>query len=164
MLRHDSGKTNEIIVQSSLGCYLIPIGALAGIIWFHMVRRDGTRYGMLVPRPVNLFWHGGLHFVICTVALCATLPGSHILWALIITGEKPAEVSVQVGFVAGLGAGGRSGCTGRLALDHLPPAGRPSRPQSPSLGYAKSRQRTRRRTIVRITRSRHQPYHQAQPS
>ena len=112
MLRHDSGKTDEtdeIIVQSSLGCYLTPIGALAGIMWFHMVRRDGTRYGMLVPRPVNLFWHGGLHFVICTVALCATLPGSHILWALITTGEKPAEVSVQVGFVAGLGAGGRSG-------------------------------------------------------
>ena len=102
MLRHDSGKTNEIIVQISLGCYLTPIGALAGIMWFHMVRRDGTRYGMLVPRPVNLFWHGGLHFVICTVALCATLPGSHILWALITTGEKPAKVSVQVGFVAGL--------------------------------------------------------------
>ena len=89
-----SGWSGALVLQAVLialnaGCYLSPVGALAGLVWFHMLRRDGARFGMLVPRPVDLFWYGGLHFGVCGVFLCLLLPGAHVVWAYVTTGAGP---------------------------------------------------------------------------
>ena len=64
----------SVVVSLNLGCYLTPVGALAGLMWFHILRRDGARYGLLVPRPLDLLWYGGLHFLVCGGLMWALLP------------------------------------------------------------------------------------------
>jgi arsenical pump membrane protein len=64
----------SVVVSLNLGCYLTPVGALAGLMWFHILRRDGARYGLLVPRPLDLLWYGSLHFLVCGGLMWALLP------------------------------------------------------------------------------------------
>ena len=94
-----------VLVGLNAGCYLSPVGALAGLMWFHMLKRDGARYGLVVPKPVDLLWFGGLHFIVGAVLLCGLLPGLHVLWALLTTGQAPANLSTAAVFVSGAVAG-----------------------------------------------------------
>ena len=84
-----------VLVALNIGCYLTPVGALAGVVCFHIVRRDASRYGTLVPRPLDLLWYGGLHFMSCTVMLCAVLPGAHVVSSLATSGAGPAGMTGQ---------------------------------------------------------------------
>ena len=104
-----------ILVGLNAGCYLSPVGALAGLMWFHMLKRDGARYGLVVPRPVDLLWFGGLHFLVAAVMLCALLPGAHVLWSLMTTGVPPPDLTIAGVFVSGLVAG-VAAVTGLIAL------------------------------------------------
>ena len=104
-----------ILVGLNAGCYLSPVGALAGLMWFHMLKRDGARFGLVVPRPIDLLWFGGLHFLVAAVMLCALLPGAHVLWSLLKHGVPPPDMSLPGVFVSGLVAG-VAGVAGVAAL------------------------------------------------
>ena len=63
---------NGLITQSALsalniGCYLTPIGALAGIIFFHMIREDARGNREDTPGPATLMKLGGIHFTAATL-------------------------------------------------------------------------------------------------
>ena len=83
----------SVLVGLNVGCYLTPVGALAGLMWFHMLRRDGMRFGMIVPRLRDLAWFGGLHFFVTAAMLCGLLPAVHTLTALWLTGQPPLDLT-----------------------------------------------------------------------
>lgn len=97
---HKRMAIQALLISLNIGCYLTPAGALAGIMWFHMLRRDGSRYGMTVPKPTDLLWYGGLNFIVASTLLCALLPGAHIAWAIITTGNTPPGVGSTSAIVA----------------------------------------------------------------
>lgn len=67
-----SGAIFGTIVGSNLGACLTPVGALAGIMWADILRREGVkfdyrdfvRYGILVSVPTLIFTLLTLHFVL----------------------------------------------------------------------------------------------------
>ena len=89
---------NPLFIQSSLtalniGCYLTPIGALAGIIFFHMLRQGSARYAMQVPKAVDLMKYGAVNFVSVTIMMCLILPGYNSARSLVIDGALPVGVN-----------------------------------------------------------------------
>ena len=104
-----------VLMAVNVGCYLTPAGSLAGIVFFYLVRRDALHYEMIVPRPLDLLWYGGLYFMFCIVMLCAVLPGAHVICSLFINGAVPAGITGRESFVSALrdvslpGAGGVGG-------------------------------------------------------
>ena len=100
---------NTLITQASLsalniGCYLTPIGALAGIIFFHMLRKDAERLGTGMPTPLHLLRIGGINFIVVTLVTCTTIPGYHAAVSLAQRGVLPtamaeteAAISISIG-------------------------------------------------------------------
>ena len=88
-----------ILVSLNISCYLSPAAALAGLMWFHFLRRDGARHGMLVPKPLDLFWYGCLHFLVTSVLMCAVLLGANIGWAWLTVG-RPDDITYHGAVVA----------------------------------------------------------------
>ena len=74
---------NTILLQSvlvglNIACYVTPIGALAGIIWFHIMR-TGARPGMSLPTRPGMVLYGAIHFFFTTMALSVLIPFSSFL-------------------------------------------------------------------------------------
>ena len=72
-----------VFLQSSLAalniaCYITPIGALAGIIWFHIMRRDAGDADIRTPTRTGMVVYGSLHFVLSTLILSVFIPGMNI--------------------------------------------------------------------------------------
>ena len=88
---------SPVLMQASLlalniGCYLTPIGALAGIMFFHMLRQDAECSGMRMPNPIDLIRLGGIHFVAVALMTCATLPGFVVLQGMISGSESGSYI------------------------------------------------------------------------
>lgn len=71
-LAPSNGAIFGTIVGSNLGACLTPVGALAGIMWADILRREGVkfdyrdfvRYGLLISVPTLLITLLTLHFVL----------------------------------------------------------------------------------------------------
>ena len=67
-----------VLVGLNIACYVTPIGALAGIIWFHIMRTSAGA-GMILPTRPAMVLYGATHFFITTMALSVLLPFSALL-------------------------------------------------------------------------------------
>ena len=78
--------SRALLVGLNIGCYVTPVGALAGIIWFHQMKHETKKikeidaeFDIQTPLRSGLFKYGMIHFVIVTLALSAILPAiSHL--------------------------------------------------------------------------------------
>ena len=76
---------HNVTLQSTLAalniaCYLTPIGALAGIIWFHIMRTETSGTDVQVPTKYGMTIYGGLHFLATASALAVLIPSMNILF------------------------------------------------------------------------------------
>lgn len=62
----------SILVALNIACYITPIGALAGIIWFHILRDEGGR--IETPSRPGLCIYGFSHFILVSVSLSILIP------------------------------------------------------------------------------------------
>ena len=95
---------NRLFTQAALtalnaGCYLTPIGALAGIIFFHMLRQESARYATPVPKPMDLMKYGAINFIVVTLMMCFIIPGYNSAWSLLVDGTPPPGVNLTVAWV-----------------------------------------------------------------
>ena len=91
------GLGRDLVLQSVLAslnvsAYLTPVGALACLVWFHLMRRASAVYSFFAPGPLDLLRYGGLHFGVNVLALAGVLPGLHVLWRLLVSGGVPSEL------------------------------------------------------------------------
>lgn len=89
---------NQLITQSAIsalniGCYLTPIGALAGIIFFHMAKEDTLQHLEQAPGPMTLMKLGTVHFTAATLATCAIIPGYNTAVSLMQQGTLPDGIT-----------------------------------------------------------------------
>ena len=94
--------TQSALAALNVSCYMLPTGALAGIIFFHIMRQQKLRHGMIVPRPVDLLWYGDIHFIAVCAALCAVMPGHHMAFSALATGQH-FKLMAQPGALFALG-------------------------------------------------------------
>lgn len=100
-----------IFVQSTLAslniaCYITPIGALAGIIWFHIMAQDTAGAGVRTPTRIGMLTYGVCHFVLTAVVLALLIPTVNIIyhWMLGRGGPELVDVSrVELTATAGTG-------------------------------------------------------------
>ena len=86
----------ELLVGLNIGCYVTPVGALAGIIWFHQMKYEtkkikeiDTEFDIKTPLRSGLFKYGMIHFVIVAFLLALILPAiSHLYNASIIPWDQ----------------------------------------------------------------------------
>ena len=95
------------LVSLNIACYLTPIGALAGIIWFHIMRTETSGTGMEVPTRFGMTIYGGLHFLATASTLAVLVPSMNILfnWLTGRGARNLSEISgseVTVMIVAGV--------------------------------------------------------------
>ena len=93
--------TQSALASLNVSCYLLPTGAHAGIIFFHLMRQQELRHGTIVPRPLNLLWYGGIHFIAVSAALCAVMPGYHEALSVLTDGQS-LEFIAQPGALSSL--------------------------------------------------------------
>ncbi|SMN11544.1 Arsenic efflux pump protein [uncultured Candidatus Thioglobus sp.] len=75
-----------LLVGLNIGCYVTPIGALAGIIWFHQMKNETDKivskdknFNIQTPGRSGLFKYGMIHFVAVVIVLSFVLPAiSHL--------------------------------------------------------------------------------------
>ena len=91
------------LVALNIGCYLTPIGALAGILFFHMLRQDAELSNVSMPKPTDLMRIGGINFVAVGLMTCATVPGFSVLFRL-VTGSDAGSYIHQPEAIISLAA------------------------------------------------------------
>ena len=64
--------SQSVLVALNIGCYVTPVGALAGIIWFHIMRSDGGN--LKTPTKPGMVAYGLLHFTTVVVILSILIP------------------------------------------------------------------------------------------
>lgn len=93
VVQHAGGLTEiqqSVFMQSMLAslniaCYLTPVGALAGIIWFHIMKQESTRLeqaqGIHVETPTRagLCIYGAAHLFLTSLILSVLIPFSNLL-------------------------------------------------------------------------------------
>jgi len=62
----------SILAALNIACYITPIGALAGIIWFHILRDDGEQ--IETPTRPGLCLYGFSHFMLVSIAISILIP------------------------------------------------------------------------------------------
>ena len=67
------------MVSLNIACYLTPIGALAGIIWFHIMRTETSGTHIEVPTRFGMTAYGILHFLATASTLAVLIPSMNIL-------------------------------------------------------------------------------------
>lgn len=85
----EQGGFRDIIIVSILagfnvGCYVTPIGALAGIIWFHQMRDEKKKLNikddeLKMPTRSGLLLYGLLHFAVICLLLPLVIALQHLL-------------------------------------------------------------------------------------
>ena len=68
--------TESVLVALNIGCYVTPVGALAGIIWFHIMRSDGG--DLKTPTKPGMVVYGLLHFTAVTAVLSILIPFTNL--------------------------------------------------------------------------------------
>ena len=88
-LGDDQSLIRTIVLQSTLAslniaCYITPVGALAGIIWFHIMRRETSETAIRTPSRLGMVVYGVSHFVLTSLILAIAIPTVNILlhWLL----------------------------------------------------------------------------------
>lgn len=84
-LGNDQSLTRTIVLQSTLvslniACYITPVGALAGIIWFHIMGRETAETPIRTPSRLGMVVYGISHFVLTSLILAITIPTVNILF------------------------------------------------------------------------------------
>lgn len=74
-----------IFLQSTLAalniaCYITPIGALAGIIWFHIMDRETAGTGIRTPSRLGMLVYGSVHFAMTAAVLAVLIPMMNIVF------------------------------------------------------------------------------------
>ena len=92
----------SILVSLNTGKYLTSMASLAGLMWFHSIRRYGFTRGALAPSVLEILRCGALHYVCSAAALCLVVPGSHVLWSLVTVDSRPAGLTSHEALVYGL--------------------------------------------------------------
>ena len=82
----------SILVSLNIACYLTPIGALAGIIWFHIMRTETSGTGMEVPTRFGMTAYGLLHFLATASTLAVLIPSMNLLFNW-LTGQGHRNLS-----------------------------------------------------------------------
>jgi arsenical pump membrane protein len=108
--------SRALLVGLNIGCYVTPVGALAGIIWFHQMKNEtkkikeiDSEFDIKTPLRSGLFKYGMIHFVIVTLALSVILPAiSHLYNASIspwngLTYEATEQSMWGIEMLAGVG-------------------------------------------------------------
>lgn len=104
-----------ILVGLNIGCYLTPIGALAGIMWFNIIHREEKRQQaeqmapgvaapaprMLTPSRGDLVGYGLLHFVFIAFFLGYLLPFFVHILDLLISSPGHANETALPDLVSG---------------------------------------------------------------
>jgi Na+/H+ antiporter NhaD/arsenite permease-like protein len=73
---------NSLLLKSvlfglNIGCIVTPIGALAGIVWFHLIKVETSKYkgtNFIVPTKIDLFKYGTLIFFVVGTISAMILP------------------------------------------------------------------------------------------
>ena len=68
--------TQSVLAALNIDCYVTPIGALAGIIWFHIMRSDGG--DVETPTKLGMLTYGLLHFTFVVAALSILIPFANL--------------------------------------------------------------------------------------
>ena len=112
LLPDGSPLERTIFLQSTLAalniaCYITPIGALAGIIWFHIMSRETAGTGIRTPSRLGMLIYGSVHFAFTAAALAVLIPATNIVFHWMVgRGDESfrdvssAEVTITV--VAGV--------------------------------------------------------------
>lgn len=86
-----------VLVGLNIGCYVTPIGALAGIIWFHQmksetlnIKAEDENFEIQTPLRSGLFKYGVTHFMFVALILSFIIPAiSHLHNVLIAPWDQP---------------------------------------------------------------------------
>lgn len=62
----------SVLAALNIACYITPIGALAGIIWFHILRDEGGQ--IETPTRPGLCLYGFSHFILVSISLSILIP------------------------------------------------------------------------------------------
>ena len=89
----------SMLVALNIACYVTPVGALAGIIWFHIMRGEK---GVDTPTRLQMVGLGLLHFVMVVAALSVLIPFANLLREWLFSAE-PA-IGPQARWILPLGA------------------------------------------------------------
>ena len=99
-----------VLVGLNIGCYVTPIGALAGIMWFALLRNLKARHSLpssvystsaqrlVLPKALELVFYGLIHFVI-TACLCAFI--LHALSGIPIYRQDPTDFQLDSFMIIG---------------------------------------------------------------
>lgn len=68
------------LVSLNIACYITPIGALAGIIWFHIMQQETAGNDVHTPTRVGMVIYGASHFVLTAVFLAILIPAVNIIY------------------------------------------------------------------------------------
>ena len=103
------------IVALNIACYITPVGALAGIIWFHIMGQERKAAGsdILTPTRMGMVVYGVCHFSITASVLSVLIPMINIVshWMIgrgekSFTGISDTELSITTtaGIIIAIGA------------------------------------------------------------
>ena len=102
------------LASLNIACYITPIGALAGIIWFHIMQQETAGNDVRTPTRVGMVIYGTSHFVLTAAFLAILIPAVNIIyrWMLGSSEQSFANISdveltivITIGVVILLGAG-----------------------------------------------------------
>ena len=78
---HESLVLQGLLIGLNIGCYLSPVGALAGLIWFSQMnktlneeKKNNSKISMRLPRFMDMMVYGFIVFTISLLVLGITLP------------------------------------------------------------------------------------------
>lgn len=86
-----SSQNDLLIIQSHLvglgiGAYLTPIGTLAALIWFHIMRNQGE--DVETPGWVEMFFYGLIYFMMTLIFMTICVPVMHPLVLVLLESES----------------------------------------------------------------------------
>jgi len=87
----DGSQNDLMIIQSLLvglgiGAYLTPIGTLAALIWFHIMRNQGE--DVKTPSWVEMFLYGLVYFIMTFMIMTICIPVMHPLVLILLENES----------------------------------------------------------------------------
>ena len=97
----------SVLASLNIGCYITPIGALAGIIWFHIMRREAEGLNIQLPTRMGMVVYGLIHFLATALILSVLIPTTNIIfhWATAQGGQSFADVpsrEIAITVIAGI--------------------------------------------------------------
>lgn len=85
----------SILVGLNIACYVTPVGALAGIIWFHIMRTGDTG-DMVLPTRLGMFMYGLTHFFFTGLLLSILIPFAHLCGNWLASADYAAPSDLPV--------------------------------------------------------------------